>query len=124
MAGCKQIFKEKQSDREGVSRPQLDRAIATLGLDPTAYRSDVEYRDAHFPRPCVNAQAPLAIAPHLPENWGTQKSQTFSPFVATATCMKHASFSGGAGAAACVTVDGRLQPKVLAQCLAFVFGAE
>jgi DNA invertase Pin-like site-specific DNA recombinase len=30
-AGCAQIFKEKQSGREGVSRPQLERAIAALG---------------------------------------------------------------------------------------------
>lgn len=29
-AGCKQIFKEKQSGREGVARPQLERAIAAL----------------------------------------------------------------------------------------------
>ena len=30
-AGCTLIFKEKQSGREGVSRPQLERAIETLG---------------------------------------------------------------------------------------------
>jgi DNA invertase Pin-like site-specific DNA recombinase len=31
LAGCQTIFKEKESGREGVSRPQLDRAIAALG---------------------------------------------------------------------------------------------
>jgi DNA invertase Pin-like site-specific DNA recombinase len=30
-AGCQIIFKEKESGREGVSRPQLERAIAALG---------------------------------------------------------------------------------------------
>jgi hypothetical protein len=30
-AGCKQIFKEKQSGREGVKRPQLEKAIDALG---------------------------------------------------------------------------------------------
>jgi len=29
-AGCKQIFKEKQSGREGIKRPQLDKAIDAL----------------------------------------------------------------------------------------------
>ena len=30
-AGCKRIFKEKESGREGVKRPQLEKAIDTLG---------------------------------------------------------------------------------------------
>ena len=30
-AGCKCIFKEKESGREGVKRPELERAIETLG---------------------------------------------------------------------------------------------
>jgi DNA invertase Pin-like site-specific DNA recombinase len=30
-AGCKRIFKEKVSGREGVKRPQLEKAIDTLG---------------------------------------------------------------------------------------------
>ena len=29
-AGCKKIFKEKQSGREGIKRPQLDKAIGAL----------------------------------------------------------------------------------------------
>src|SRR5262249_14413904 len=29
-AGCKQIFKEKQSGREGIKRPQLEKAIGAL----------------------------------------------------------------------------------------------
>jgi DNA invertase Pin-like site-specific DNA recombinase len=31
--GCKQIFKEKQSGREGIKRPQLDKAIDALSPD-------------------------------------------------------------------------------------------
>jgi DNA invertase Pin-like site-specific DNA recombinase len=30
-AGCRRIFKEKQSGREGAKRPQLERAISALG---------------------------------------------------------------------------------------------
>ena len=30
-ASCKRIFKEKESGREGVKRPQLEKAIDTLG---------------------------------------------------------------------------------------------
>ena len=30
-AGCKRVFKEKESGREGVRRPELERAIETLG---------------------------------------------------------------------------------------------
>jgi DNA invertase Pin-like site-specific DNA recombinase len=30
-AGCKRIFKEKQSGREGAKRPQLEKAIGSLG---------------------------------------------------------------------------------------------
>ncbi len=30
-AGCRQIFKEKQSGREGLRRPQLEKAIEALG---------------------------------------------------------------------------------------------
>src|SRR4051812_264330 len=30
-AGCKRIFKEKESGREGVKRPQLEKAIEALG---------------------------------------------------------------------------------------------
>jgi hypothetical protein len=29
-AGCKQIFKEKRSGRQGIKRPQLDKAIDAL----------------------------------------------------------------------------------------------
>ena len=29
--GCQQVFKEKRSGRDGVRRPQLERAIETLG---------------------------------------------------------------------------------------------
>jgi hypothetical protein len=29
-AGCKQIFKQKQSGQEGIKRPQLDKAIDAL----------------------------------------------------------------------------------------------
>ena len=30
-AGCKRVFKEKESGREGVRRPELERAIVALG---------------------------------------------------------------------------------------------
>ena len=30
-AGCKRVFKDKESGREGVRRPELERAIETLG---------------------------------------------------------------------------------------------
>src|SRR6476619_7793752 len=30
-AGCKRIFKEKESGREGIRRPQLEKAIDALG---------------------------------------------------------------------------------------------
>ena len=45
-AGCKQIFKEKQSGREGIKRPQLDKAIDALSPgDVLVVGSGIEQRD-------------------------------------------------------------------------------